>query len=91
MSPEALLHATEAWLGGPCAAQELLYVATDETNLAWFEPLKQRHPQLRFLKDFGAETAGLPVELLGMVEQVVQLRVAGARVPTQKTINRGNM
>jgi hypothetical protein len=70
VSPATLLEATEPWLGGAQASQELLYIATDESNLAWFDPLKSRHPHLRFLRDFQEETAGLPSDLLGMVEQV---------------------
>ena len=67
MSPAALLEATAPWLNAKNDA--VLYVATDEQDLAWFAPLRARHT-LRFLQDFTDETQGLPSELLGMVEQV---------------------
>ena len=71
LSPQKLLDATAGWLGGGEATEaELLYVATDEPRLDWFQPLEGRH-RLRFLKDFPGEVAGLPNDLLGMVEQVV--------------------
>ena len=71
LSPQKLLDATAGWLGGgEATGAELLYVATDEPRLDWFQPLEGRH-RLRFLKDFPGEVAGLPNDLLGMVEQVV--------------------
>mmetsp|Transcript_53802 Transcript_53802/g.100338 ORF Transcript_53802/g.100338 Transcript_53802/m.100338 type:complete len:353 (-) Transcript_53802:123-1181(-) len=75
ISPSQLLDATKEWLN---VTGELLYVATDEPLLSWFDPLLARH-QTRFLHDFKRELEGLPPNLYGMVEQVV---LAGGRTFT---------
>jgi hypothetical protein len=56
---EALLRAGEA-----------LYVATDEEDKAFFDAARVGR-KVYFRSDFGAELAGLPPKLLGLVEQVV--------------------
>jgi len=52
---------------------ELLYIGTDEKELKWFEPLKQRH-NIRFLNDYFDLMGDLDKSLYGMVEQVVMSR-----------------
>ena len=64
------MNATSSWL----RKGELLYIATDEEDLSWFDPLREKF-RVRFLRDFQDETVRLPASdranLLGMIEQVV--------------------
>lgn len=54
---------------------ELIYVATDERNMSFFEPL-QRHYKLKFLEDYMDECGlrSLPSNLLGMIDTIVASR-----------------
>lgn len=76
ISAEEWFENTKPWLEPD--EQHLLYIATDETNRTWFEPL-MKHYQVRFLDDF-SELAGLSKldpNFVGMIDQVV---AAGSRV-----------
>jgi len=50
-----------------------VYVATDEKNLSFFQPLRE-HYYLVFLNDFKDELGDLNVNFLGMVDQLVAAR-----------------
>lgn len=54
---------------------ELLYIATDETNRTWFEPLTKNY-RVRFLDDFSelADLSNLDPNYVGMIDQVVASR-----------------
>ncbi len=66
-----MVNATSPWLN---RTNELLYIATDEPDLTWFDPFKEKF-KVRFLRDFEGEVGLLPQEergsLLGMVEQII--------------------
>eukprot|EP01082_Thalassiosira_pseudonana_P010709 g10567.t1 g10567 contig4:2117261-2117716(+) len=51
---------------------EIIYIATDETNRTFFEPLEM-HYRLRFLTDYNeyAGLDGLDPNFVGMIDQVV--------------------
>ena len=51
----------------------IVYVATDETNTSYFEPLK-KHYQLFFLKDFEGLIKQISPQKYGMLEQLVATR-----------------
>jgi GDP-fucose protein O-fucosyltransferase len=51
----------------------IVYIATDEQNITFFEPLAQ-HYTLFFLKDFKSELAGVNTNFYGMIDQLVAAR-----------------
>jgi len=55
--------------------QHLLYIATDETNRTFFEPL-MKHYKVRFLSDYSelANLSNLDPNYVGMIDQVVASR-----------------
>ena len=57
------------------APGELVYVATDERNQSFFEPLR-KHYQLKFLDDYMDECGlrSLPSNMLGMIDTIVASR-----------------
>jgi hypothetical protein len=50
--------------------QRTIYIATDETDIAFFEPLRQHHTVL-FLNDFHHLIADIDPNYYGMIEQLV--------------------
>ncbi len=52
---------------------ELLFIATDERNRSFFDPLKARFPKLRFLDDYKdlADLSSINPNYLGMIDQIV--------------------
>mmetsp|Transcript_26528 Transcript_26528/g.56440 ORF Transcript_26528/g.56440 Transcript_26528/m.56440 type:complete len:432 (-) Transcript_26528:538-1833(-) len=71
ISAEEWYENTRPWL----KEGELLYIATDETNRTWFEPL-MKHYRVSFLDDY-SELAGLSdldPNYVGMIDQVVASR-----------------
>ena len=57
----------EHWRSG-----ELLYIATDERNATWFDPIREHH-KLRFLDDYAdlAGLADLDPNYMGMIDTIV--------------------
>jgi len=71
ISAEEWFENTRSWL----VPGQLLYIATDEMNRTWFEPLT-KHYQARFLDDYN-ELVGLSdldPNYVGMIDQVVASR-----------------
>jgi GDP-fucose protein O-fucosyltransferase len=52
------------------ADQRVVYIATDERDKTWFEPLR-KHYRLVFLEDFSHLIRGVDPNYLGMIEQLV--------------------
>ena len=57
-------------------AGELLFIATDEQDKAFFDPFRKRFPRLRFLGDYldKADLRSLNPNYLGMIDQIVCTR-----------------
>lgn len=74
--PEIFLSASEIYQSntrGIVPEGRTVYVATDETNQTFFEPLRE-HYHLLFLNDFVAELGNLNPSYYGMVDQLVASR-----------------
>jgi len=56
-------------------SNELLYIATDEQNKSWFDPITQHRP-VRFLDDYWdlANLSGVDPNLMGMIDAIVASR-----------------
>jgi GDP-fucose protein O-fucosyltransferase len=50
-----------------------VYIATDERNITFFEPLA-KHYNLLFMKDFKKELVGVNTNFYGMIDQLVASR-----------------
>jgi GDP-fucose protein O-fucosyltransferase len=50
-----------------------VYIASDEQNFTFFEPLA-KHYNILFLKDFKSELAGVNTNFYGMIDQLVASR-----------------
>jgi GDP-fucose protein O-fucosyltransferase len=50
-----------------------VYIATDEQDMAFFEPLA-KHYNLLFLKDFKSELVGVNTNFYGMIDQLIASR-----------------
>jgi hypothetical protein len=55
------------------AENETVYIATDERNIGFFQPLKG-HYNVFFLSDFASELAGVNTNYYGMIDQLVTSR-----------------
>lgn len=55
---------------------QLIYIATDVRNRSYFDPMKARFPQLRFLNDYTdlVGLKGINPNFLGMLDQIVCTR-----------------
>ena len=74
---EAIVSAEEwsTYTAKLCHKNEIIYIATDETNKAFFSPIAKHH-DLRFLSDYHKKAGldKLDSKYLGMVESVVASR-----------------
>ena len=61
-----------------CPLDQMLYIATDELDATFFDPVLRRHPHTFIWRDFFEEKGGnvlkgmtIPDKYVGMIEQVI--------------------